>query len=1815
MSTTRKQLFKIFFIGVSIVVAFGLLQLNREVSAHINTGSWWGSCSDPNSKYYPGTDLQIKSEGTSSTWQGDDIYKYLRNPSGEGCETNTSIENKWSFDGYNKPITNKYLVKLELENVGGWFGDGGQKVHDVFLYGAGMNDFDVRVFDSGSFSGGEEISLTSNQVQSDDPHNRSRLGWRVPIEEIGSTHTIRLEITPEGDIDSGPVGVDKYVLRTTNIVGVNDEISIYSNVGSDDGGAVRPMSVEVKEPANGANFNTGSNIEVTALVRPKVYAEYDAVIKKVEFYANGVKFGQEVKDSDSNPSYYSFTYPNSPNGTYLIVVKATNEESEVVTSDPVTVTINDPLPLSCSFSSSSITLSHSSPHQATTELSATGGDGSYIWTALGSEPSSGGTLPTILTFSDIGTQNIEISSADQTSICTLTVNPAPNATPTVSITSPADGAVFNNAPVTIPITITASDPDGDPLTVEVYNGATKLPGTATKGAGTTYTYNWASVGAGSYTIKAKAIDNFNASTESTPITFSVQNPTTTTVVPTTTTITRPITTTTTTTTTTQPAVYTLMLSTDKTSGTAPLDVILKATVGGGTVSQSNDEIRFYNDTVLLGTHTDLDSAEVRYYHWDNISAGTYTKVHAEYYQGRGASGVLKATSSNITITVQNPTPTIDSFTAPASINSGEKLTDSIALTWTTTGADTVDIQYKNSSNVWTNLVTGRPADGSYSFTPTSTHIVSNKVITRIIAHKASANDVTSVEKSTTVNSISCARIPTLSINTNTVNEDGVATLTYSTNGIFASASIQRKLGTTGAWGNIFTGLSTTANSTKQAYPALLYTLSSTYYHRLVVNLNTTYCNDKYSTPEVTLTVNKNPTIVSFSTDKTLYNAGENSILSSVVKDPDGSIVKVQYYDGANQLGPNIVPSPANPVNTNYSSNYTWSNPTTGTHSLTVVVTDNNGAVFSSGAVVIYVNTFPTIVSLTTDKSSYNIGEIPVLTSKSRDTDGKITKLQYLDNATQIGSDINITQATNNTEYTHNYSWSPAPTSGIHILTVKATDDRGAVTSSGVVSIRVYANPVIVSPLVSQNKIYFAQPNLPWTANSWDAVPNGQYIIKVKRSSDSTAYFSNEGAFKKAQLDPPVFSSTVPDGSMFFQNAPANGTYYWNSVANASDYIVQLRKVNGSFSSNDILNPPKNTADEKEIIVSGITIDFNAKYNGRTTTLWSELGNDYWYMRVAGRVFPGQTKNYVWSNVLYLEKRNPVLSLVNTAPFSREKSPQFSFDPQSLPTDLEVKLNIVGGPHTVLPINIGTVVSGRLQISNFSFTEEQWRSIFYGNWQAYFTVAPVSDHIERSRSNIITFNKDLPSQSNPTLVANKTTAVAQELVKFTLNYPRSEVAFDHSLPNITLSPFTTTNLLEMTFSNNNFDLNNISNDYLEGGIVDIEQNKIVWNNIDSNTKDGKVINIPLKVGQSCDSNDTQVKLTKTITPQFGSKIINNSNSVSVTYDCPTGTYNFTNATKVRTDTNEIKQGSTLTYKIEYSGTFTEGSGSGNGGEITLFKKIKKIPRNIASSATQIYKKTSQRIAQTKTNRIKLAKAQESTTIYANGDGSDYDITYLVNSAKNKNLILDGGYGLGGDFTFSGDLTFNIQSLTLINGAKISGTGNLTINASNYIKICRSCSLKTKGYSGGIATECYAQGGRGSDNGADAGTTIDYGDCTDRAGKGGNWISGGTGGGGGGGHSGNRAGAGGGGGNLGAGGGAFALGSPNQWNFGGGGAGIGGTGGAGVAKTTNGSAGIGTSVNKLQTWINAGKKLTQGGGGGGGGEESDTDEQKNSSSTLG
>ena len=90
--------------------------------------------------------------------------------------------------------------------------------------------------------------------------------------------------------------------------------------------------------------------------------------------------------------------------------------------------------------------------------------------------------------------------------------------PTVSLTAPIDGTVYT-APATIALAATAADSDGTVSKVDFYQGSTLL-GTANTSP---YTCTWSNVAAGSYTLTAKATDNTLAATTSSPVQITVQS--------------------------------------------------------------------------------------------------------------------------------------------------------------------------------------------------------------------------------------------------------------------------------------------------------------------------------------------------------------------------------------------------------------------------------------------------------------------------------------------------------------------------------------------------------------------------------------------------------------------------------------------------------------------------------------------------------------------------------------------------------------------------------------------------------------------------------------------------------------------------------------------------------------------------------------------------------------------------------------------------------------------------------------------------------------------------------------------------------------------------------------------------------------------------------------------------------------------------------------------------------------------------------------------------------------------------------------------
>jgi hypothetical protein len=212
---------------------------------------------------------------------------------------------------------------------------------------------------------------------------------------------------------------------------------------------------------------------------------------------------------------------------------------------------------------------------------------------------------------------------------------APNSAPTVSLTSPADGTSFL-APATISLAATATDSDGTVAKVEFYQGV-MLVGSSTSPP---FNATWTNVGAGNYTLTAKATDIAGAVATSAPIGISVNANQLPTVV------------------VTSPSAGA--------SFAAPATIALAATAmdSDGTIAS----VEFFQGATPIG----VAAAPPYAYNWTNVAAGDYS-ITARATDNLGGT----ATSSAVNVSVAGPDFAIDSPLDGATISD-----DSITVTGT-----------------------------------------------------------------------------------------------------------------------------------------------------------------------------------------------------------------------------------------------------------------------------------------------------------------------------------------------------------------------------------------------------------------------------------------------------------------------------------------------------------------------------------------------------------------------------------------------------------------------------------------------------------------------------------------------------------------------------------------------------------------------------------------------------------------------------------------------------------------------------------------------------------------------------------------------------------------------------------------------------------------------------------------------------------------------------------------------------------------------------------------------------------------------------
>ena len=175
----------------------------------------------------------------------------------------------------------------------------------------------------------------------------------------------------------------------------------------------------------------------------------------------------------------------------------------------------------------------------------------------------------------------------------------------------------------------------------------------------------------------------------------------------------------------------------------------------------------------------------------------------------------------------------------------------------------------------------------------------------------------------------------------------------------------------------------------------------------------------------------------------VYVAPGAVTINASVSDADGTIAKVEFLRDGVLLG----------TDTSAPYTYSWSAVPAGTYVLTARAYDNTGATGTSTAITIQVkaNVVPVArITAPANNAGFTAPATIAIAATATDSDGTVAKVDFYQGATKIGTDTSAPYA---------FTWTNVP-GGTYSLTVKATDDKGAVATSTAVTVKVNKPPTV-----------------------------------------------------------------------------------------------------------------------------------------------------------------------------------------------------------------------------------------------------------------------------------------------------------------------------------------------------------------------------------------------------------------------------------------------------------------------------------------------------------------------------------------------------------------------------------------------------------------------------------------------------------------------------------------------------------------------------------------------------------------------------------
>jgi RHS repeat-associated protein len=747
-------------------------------------------------------------------------------------------------------------------------------------------------------------------------------------------------------------------------------------------------------------------------------------------------------------------------------------------------------------------------------------------------------------------------------------------TVTLLLTSPPANSVYT-APASIAMTATAKAiTDRNPIPqVSYYQGGT-LIGT---GSPAPYAFTWSGVPAGQYSLTARANSSIGLTGTSAPVTVRVCDIPTATL--------------------TAPANGTIVNQGDPA-------VTVQATATSPANACVITKVEFYQQIgtgspTLIGTALGNPPYQTTF---ATSSPATYT-LTAKAYDERGVTG----TSAGVTLIV-NAKPTV-AMTAPAAnatFNNGSAI--GLAATASDSDGSISKVEFFTGA---TSLGVGALNNGQYTATWTPGGPGVYALFARATDNRNATNDSASVSITVCLPSVSFTA-PTAGQIVNGPN----VTLTASASTLAGCGNITKVefyngatlLGTITTSPYTFNWMSVAAGS---------YTITAKAYDsRSPVQTNVA---------SVSFTVNAPPTAtLSTTVGGTTYNAPAtvaitapgSLTLNATAADSDGTIAKVEFYDGATLLG-TATTSP-------YS--FAWNNIAAGAHSATARAYDNRGATGNSPVLTVNGCGAPTVAMtspaaglLTTVPGSFSLAANASVLAGC----GSITKVEFYNGASLVST---ATTA----PYTASVS---GLAGGTYSFLAKAYSSLGS-TAQASVSATVCGLPTSTLTSPPPGQTVAAPGSFTLNANAstnascsiqrvdfyngasvinsdttspysftWSGVAVGSYTLKA-RSYDTLGQFTDSASVSVSVVTdhPPTITSVTPVSTQIVQGGSGSFTVV-ASDQDAGDSITVKLLNGGTVVATGTLTSPNNYAltwSPASVGTYNLTIQVTDSF-GQTTT--------------------------------------------------------------------------------------------------------------------------------------------------------------------------------------------------------------------------------------------------------------------------------------------------------------------------------------------------------------------------------------------------------------------------------------------------------------------------------------------------------------------------------------------------------------------------------------------------------------------------------------